>query len=82
MLIFGAKPGDVVGIDTKLIPDVMRCFELYYDRETQTVLFPNVLDYLQGSDTNIEIVKSSMLQFARLAIDCYTVDKSVGLIFL
>ena len=82
MLIFGAKPGDVVGIDTKLIPDVMRCFELYYDRETQTVLFPNVLDYLQGSDTNIEIVKSSMLQFARLAIDCYTVDKSVGLIVL
>ena len=81
MLIFGAKPGDSVSTDTKLITDVMKCFELYYDKETQTVLFPNVLDYLQGSDTNIEIIQSSMLQFARLAIDCYTINKSVGLIF-
>ena len=61
MLIFGAKPGDGVSTDTKLIPDVMRCFEQYYEKSTQTVLFPSVLDYLQGSDTNIEIVQSSML---------------------
>ena len=82
MMIFGAKPGDGVSTDTKLIPDVMRCFENYYDRLTYTITFPNILACLQGSDTNIEIVQSSMLKFARLAIECYPTFKSIGLIFL
>ena len=31
MLIFGAKPGDSVIADTKLIRDITRCFEQFYD---------------------------------------------------
>ena len=61
MLIFGAKPGNSVTGDTKLIFDVMSCFENFYDKLTQTVSIPTALNCLKGSDTNIEIVSSSML---------------------
>ena len=61
MLIFGAKPGVGVKSDTKLIHDVMSCFQKFYEKLTQTVMIPTVLNCLQGSDTNIEIVQSSML---------------------
>ena len=71
MFLFGAKPGFGVPVDTKFIVDVMGCFEHYYDKLTQTTMLPNVFDCLQGSDTNIEIVQSSMLQHARLEINCY-----------
>ena len=56
MLIFGAKPGYGVKGDTKLIFDVMSCFEKFYDKLTQTVSIPTALNFLKGSDTNIEIV--------------------------
>ena len=61
MLIFGAKPGYGVSSNTKLIYDVMNCFENFYDKLTQTVMIPGALNCLHGSDTNIEIVCSSML---------------------
>ena len=61
MLLFGAKPGNGVSTNTKFIFDVMSCFERFYDKLTQIVTFPNILDCLHGSDTNIEIVQSSML---------------------
>ena len=82
MLLFGAKPGNGVSTKTQFIFDVMSCFEKYYDISTQTVMLPHVFDYLKGSDTNIEIVQSSMLQLARVAINCYRVLKSKGLIFI
>jgi hypothetical protein len=61
MLLFGAKPGNGISTKTQFIFDVMSCFEKYYDILTQTVMLPTVLDNLKGSDTNIEIVVSSML---------------------
>ena len=82
MFLFGAKPGNGISTKTQFIFDVMSCFEKYYDILTQTVMLPTVLDYLKGSDTNIEIVVSSMLQLARVAINCYNVLKSKGLIFV
>ena len=71
MLFFGARPGKGVKENTNFIVDVMSCIENYYDKLTQTVTLPNIFDCLQGSDTNIEIVQSSMLQLARLEINCY-----------
>ena len=56
MLLFGAKPGNGVSTNTKFIFDVMSCFEKFYDLETQLVTFPYVIDYMKGTDTNIEIV--------------------------
>ena len=61
LLVYGAKPGNIVSTDTKLIQEVMDMFEKFYDRETLTALFPEILGSLQGSDSNIEIVQSSML---------------------
>ena len=45
-------------------------------------MLPDAVNYLRGSDTNIEIVSSSMLQLARIAINNYNVLKSKGLIFV
>ena len=82
MLLFGAKPGNGISTKTQFIFDVMSCFEKYYDILTQTVMLPTVLDQLKGFDTNIEIVVSSMLQLARVAVNCYRILKSKGLIFV
>ena len=82
MFLFGTKPGRGVDAKTKFIFDVMSCFEKFYDLPTQLVTFPNVVDYLKGSDTNIEIVQSSMLQLAKIPIRCYPMVKSKGLIFV
>ena len=56
LLVFGAKPGNVVSVDTKLIQEVMGQFEKFYDKKNLTAMFPEVIDRLQGSETNIEIV--------------------------
>ena len=61
MLIYGAKPGMGVNIDTKLIHDVMTCFLELYNKRNLTVMLPDILDQLKGSDTNIEVVQSSTL---------------------
>lgn len=37
MLVFGAKPGYGVKIDTKLVKDVMSCFHDLYDKTCQIV---------------------------------------------
>ena len=82
MLIYGSKPGYGVKIDTKLIRDVMRCFLELYDMHSLTVTLPKILDQLQGSDTNIEIVTSSNLQTLRMGIRCFEVVKSTAYIFV
>ena len=56
LLVFGAKPGNVVSVDTQLIHEVMIQFEKFYDKRNLTAMFPGVIERLQGSDTNIEIV--------------------------
>ena len=56
LLVFGAKPGNVVSVDTQLIQEVMGQFEKFYDKRNLTAIFPGVIERLQGSDTNIEIV--------------------------
>ena len=68
MLIYGAKPGYGVRIDTKLIRDAMICFQELYEKDTQIVQVPDALDSLIGSDANIEIVTSSILQPTRIHI--------------
>ena len=47
-----------------------------------TAEFPNVIERLQGSDTNIEIVSSSMLQPLRIEVNCFPVVKSKAVIFV
>ena len=71
MLIYGAKPGMGVNIDTKLIHDVMTCFLELYNKRNLTVMLPDILDQLKGSDTNIEVVQSSTLQMMRMGIKCF-----------
>ena len=46
----------------------MANFQKFYDKSTLTVEFPDILDRLQGSDTNIEMVTSSTIQKLRISV--------------
>ena len=82
MLIYGSRPGYGVKIDTKLIRDVMRCFMELYCKVTLTVKLPAIFENLQGSDTNIEIITSSMLQTLRMSVKCFQAVRSTAHIFV
>ena len=78
MLVVGTSPGAGVKADTKLIRDVLRSFKELHDKMTLTIQFPEVLEQLQGSDAQIEIITSSMLKPLRMGIRGYrVVDVSV-----
>ena len=68
MMIVGAAPGGIVEADTKLIKDTMRTFFDLYDKESLTIEFPAILQNLKGSDAEIEIMQSTMLQRLRLMV--------------
>ena len=68
MMIVGAAPGGIVEADTKLIKDTMRTFFDLYDKESLTIEFPGILQNLKGSDAEIEIMQSTMLQRLRLMV--------------
>ena len=82
MFLFGAKPGYGVSAETKLIFDIMINFEKFYDKATQTVTFPDIFNLLEGSDSSIEIIQSSMLQLLRLDIKNYLMLQSLACIFV
>ena len=57
----GCKPGYTVDGNTKLIRDSMRNLLEQGDKKTMTVNFPEVIDQIKGTDSNMEIIKSSTL---------------------
>ena len=48
-----------------------------YNKETLTVEFPDILRKFQGSDTQVEIITSSMLEKMRMSIKGYYVKEAV-----
>ena len=82
MLLYGGKPGVIVSAETKFITDIMSNIERLYDKPTQTIDIPHIFDFLEGSDTNIEIVVSSMLQATKLGIRNFPAIKSKSFIFV
>ena len=48
-----------------------------YNKETLTVEFPDILRKFQGSDTQVEIITSSMLEKMRMSIRGYYVKEAV-----
>ena len=46
----------------------MRTFMELYDKATLTVEFPLIIQNLQGSDAQIEIIQSTQLQTVRLSV--------------
>ena len=73
ILIFGSKPGVGVAANTKLIKDIVDCLRLLYDKKTKTVRLPEAFDGLVGSDANIEMVTSSMIQTLLLGVEAFKV---------
>ena len=80
-MVLGCQPGLGVIGDTKLIKDVMNNFTSYYDKLTLTVVFPDILDRLQGSDTNIEMITSSTISKLRISEESNKVARSSAYIF-
>ena len=62
MLVVGTAPGSAVAADCTIIRDAINNFMHFYDKQTLNIRFPEILRQLQGTDTNIEIINSSMLQ--------------------
>ena len=53
--------GQGVSAETKLIEDFANCLKEKYEKDIVAIVFPSIIDLLKGSDTNIEIIKSSEL---------------------
>ena len=82
MLVVGASPGFGVQTDTKLFRDILNNFKQQYNKQTLTIRFPEVLQQLQGTDTKIEIITSSMLQPMTMGIGGYRVVDAYVYIFV
>ena len=75
MFVVGTEPGLGVRSDTKLIKDTILAITQLYDKQSLTIQFPEVFRQLQGSDTKIEIITSSMLQPMRMNIKGFQIKE-------
>ena len=82
IFVKGCKPGYTVDGNTKLIRDSMRNLLEQGDKKTMTVNFPEVIDQIKGTDSNIEIIKSSTLQNMRMDFFGFPIVKSECYIFV
>ena len=81
ILVKGCKPGQGVKADTKLIKDFADCLKNKYDKDVLAIVFPAIIDLLKGSDTNIEIIKSSDLQNLKLSVKPLIAKHKIAFIF-
>ena len=68
--------------DTKLIEDLDNCLKDKYDKDNLVIVFPSIIDLLKGTDTNIEIIKSSQLQTLRLQVKPFIAKQNIAYIFV
>ena len=78
----GAGPGGGVKSDTKIIRDILLTFKQLYDKDNLIVEIPKIFKQFQGSDTQIEIITSSMLQTLRMDIVGHQIKDPVVIVFL
>ena len=78
----GAGPGGGVKSDTKIIRDILLCFKQLYFKDSLIVEIPKIFKQFQGSDTQIEIITSSMLQTLRMDIVGHQSKNPVVYVFL
>ena len=82
MLVVGTSPGSQVASDCTIIRDAVGNFMQFYDKPTLTIRFPEILRQLQGTDTNIEIITSSMLQPLQMSIKGNLISDISAFIFV
>ena len=68
--------------DTKLIEDFVNCLNDKYDKDVLAITFPAIIDLLKGTDSNIEIIKSSQLQTLRLFVKPLKATQKIAFIFV
>ena len=78
----GAGPGGGVKSDTKIIRDILLTFKQLYDKDNLIVEIPRIFNQFQGSDTQIEIITSSMLQNLRMDIVGHQAKEPVVYVFV
>ena len=52
-----------------------------YEKDVVAIVFPQIIDLLKGSDTNIEIIKSSELQSLKLPVKPPIAKQKIAYIF-
>ena len=78
----GAGPGGGVKSDTKIIRDILLTFKQLYDKDNLIVEIPRIFKQFQGSDAQIEIITSSMLQNLRMNIVGHQAKDPVVYVFV
>ena len=78
----GTGLGGGVKSDTKIVRDILLTFRHLYNKDNLTVEIPKIFNKFQGSDTQIEIITSSMLQTLRMDIAGHQVKDPVVIVFV
>ena len=58
IIYMGCSPGLGVGAFTQVIREIGKVFEAGYDSKEFFVELPTILDELEATDTNVEIIQS------------------------
>ena len=82
IIYMGCSPGLGVDAFTKMIREIGALFESAYDQKEFFVELPDILDNLEASDTNIEIIQSEQPQRVRILREANLVTDSTGVIFV
>ena len=77
-IFFGCKPGDKSS--PNMIPGIVDKFVEKYEKDSFSVLFPNVLAGMQGKD--FEVILSNSLQPVRLFYEHNVAKQTIGAIFV
>ena len=81
--VFGCQPADGVKSNTKMMADITELFiKEAISTEDSSVSFPDVLDFIKGQDTNIELSSSATLRPLKLLYSVILITDTLGLVFV
>ena len=47
--------------NTRMVKDVAKSLGKFFDKDSLSVVYPDILDYLKGKDANFEMISSNTL---------------------
>ena len=81
--VFGCQPADGVKANTAMMADITELFiKEAVKSDDKTVGFPDVLDFIKGQDTNIELSSSATLRPLKLFHSVILITDTLGLVFV
>ena len=68
--------------DTTMVKDVAKSFGKFYDKDSLSIVFPEILEYLKGKDANFEMISSNTMQQIRLIYSYNVTTRTLATIFI